>query len=212
LTEEVALIVPDFKVALGEAAERFRGFLMRDTELVRAASQKEIVINNDDDYAKAGAMLNLTRDSFKEEDGYRKEKAKPYDDAAKAVNEIYRDHLNALKALDKALAGAMSKFASQKEKARLELEAKLKKEAEDSGIAPSQVTVAATAKTTSNVVGSITMRDKWKVASVDMALLPECWKIANMDGLEKAGNESKGQAVIPGVVFEYAPVPATGSK
>ena len=208
MADELALIIPDFKVAIEEAEEKFRGFLHKDEATIR--SIQELVIETDEQAEHAGAFLKIVRDSSKEEETDTKERAKPYDDAATAIRDISRVHRAYLKALDKTLAAAISKYHADKIKAAKQVELQLKKDAVGTGISPNQIKVAAPAKKTANVVGSITMKDHWKVIKVDMALLPEFYKMANMEALEKAGNESKGEIVIPGVEFEYAPIPATG--
>jgi len=210
------ILTPDAQVSVQEAEKNFRAFLHRDSTLMQGIS--ELTIENDDQADQAGALLKLVRDSFKEEDADRKDRAAPGEQWAKAVNDIYREHLAALKDADKKIAGALSIFFAKKAQAAAALEQKLKMDAAlaeakgEGDVSPEQIVVAPPVKTTTNVAGKVTMRDYWTAVLVDAELVPKrYWKIDEAM-VQKDVENAKGQIEIPGYEIKYTPRAATGSR
>ena len=216
MAETELILPPEAQLSIKDASERFHRFLHRDTELMKSIT--DLKITNDDQFKHAGALLKLVRDTWKEEDIDRKERAAPGEAWSKAINDISRDHLKTLKDFDRQLVEAMTVYAAAKEAERQRVEAELKKqaaEAQQAGtgtVSPDQVSVAATPKTTANVVGNITMRDKWVGILVDESLVDKMYWVIDDDKVQKDIQAGKGTYIPAGYRVEYRPVPATGDK
>lgn len=190
-----------------------------------------LTITNQEQYTLAGDILKEIKTRIKELDDERKKITKPLDDAKKAVMNLFKPPTELLeKAEVKVKTSMLAHTEEQERKAREEekrlreiaekeaerqrkaLEAKIMR-AESSGktekaeelreqienIAIPDIPVVAPAIETPK---GISYRDKWTAEVVDFKALPDEYKIANQQALDKVAQATKGALTIPGVKFK----------
>ena len=215
-------------------AEQYR----QDSALVLKESN-EIVIKDQPHYEEAAGLLQLIKGKAKELEALRKSITQPLDQAKKAVMDLFRIPQTNYATAERKLKTAMITYTDEQENKRKAEEERLRKEAEAKEAKEKEkllkraekaeangkidkaeelreqaedVTVIAPnlAPTTERPNG-ISYKEKWTAEVVDFKALPDTYKIANMQMLNKVARDRKGIVPIPGVKFHSEKVVASAS-
>lgn len=204
----------------------------KKTEDVPAlAGKADLVISNQEQYENANVILKEIKTRWKELDEERKSITKPMDDAKKRIMDLFKKPLDLLESAENKIKKLMIGYTQEQERIAREEQERLQKEAdkiaeeerkkleakkaraEASGktekaeelamqietIIPAQAPVV-----TANIgkVSGVSYKDKWSAEVVDFNLLPNEYKIANQQALDKVAQATKGGITIPGVKFK----------
>lgn len=204
---------------------------MKKTSDVPALLKKaELTITTQSEYEHAGEVLQEIKSRSKELDKQRKEITNPIDAAKKAVMDLFKPPIELLEKAEAKIKNLMIGYTTEQErKARedqirlqrlADQEAERQKKILDDKIARAQASgkidkVEELEQKKAEVVPmdvpviapqaeapkGISYRDKWSAEVTDFKLLPDEYKIANQQALDRVAQATKGSITIPGVKF-----------
>lgn len=196
---------------------------------VMVAESVGIEIKNQQQYEGAGYFLKKVKSKIKGFDTLRKKITKPIDFAKQNVMDLFNPPINRLKGAEAAIKRLMINYSDEQEKKQKEIQAKLRREADEKARKERERLEARALKAESSgkeekaealreqaeevvaeeavVVAApekpsgVSYRDKWTAEVVDIKVLPREYMIPNQQALDKFAGAMKGSIPIAGVKF-----------
>ena len=200
----------------------------------------ELTISTQPEYEIAGDVLKEVKARYKELDTQRKEITKPIDTAKKAVMDLFSPPLSLLEKAEMKIKGLMLGYTTEQERKAREEQVRLQRLADaqaekEKKILDEKIARAEASGKTEKVAEleqkkaevqaidvpviapvieapkGISYRDKWSAEVIDFKALPDEYKIANQQALDKVAQATKGAITIPGVKMKSEKIIASRS-
>jgi len=199
----------------------------------------ELTISNQAEYETAATVLSEVKNRYKELDTQRKEITKPIDDAKTRIMDLFKPPLELLKKAENKIKDLMDAYREEQERKAEEERKRLQKLADqeterqkkilDEKIARANasgktekveelqmqketiVPIVPVVAPKIETPKGISYKDQWTAEVVDFGLLPNEYKVANQQTLDKVAQATKGSITIPGVVFHSKKIVASRS-
>lgn len=212
--------------------------LKKTADVPTLVKKADLTIVNQDQYNLAGDVLKEVKSRIKELDDERKKITKPLDDAKKAVMNLFKPPIELLEKAEAKIKGLMLTYSEEQEKKAREEQRKLQEQAEKEAekqkkaleakiaraeasgkadkveqlkeqaeniVVPDVPVISPTIETPSGV----SYRTKWSAEVIDFKALPDEYKIANQQALDKVAQATKGAISIPGVKMKSEKIVAS---
>ena len=195
---------------------------------------QSIMINTQADYNNYVHILQMVKGKLKQIDDKRKEITKPLDQAKKSIMDLFRKPLDKLQEVEKIIKNALIiyqdiqenirkeeenrlRIEAEKERAKLERKAQRIEEKGDVEKAEeirqeAEIIQAPIVAPKIDKVAGISFREKWYAKITNFKILPDEYKLPDMQLLNKIAQSSQGKLQIAGVEFRSEKIATSISK